>query len=62
MADQFITTKEAAKILALKEKKVRDLCLRGIRYDGLDAIKIDSQWRISMDELSRFIESRKRRL
>lgn len=61
MPEQFITIKQVAKTLALTEKKARDLCLRGIRYDGLDAIKVDTQWRISATELDRFIESRKRR-
>ncbi len=61
MPEQFITIKQVAKTLTLTEKKVRDLCLRGIRYDGLGAIKIDTQWRISASELDRFIEARKGR-
>lgn len=61
MPEQLVTVKQAAQALAVKEKKVRDLCLRGIKYDGLDAIKIDTQWRISASELDRFIEARKGR-
>jgi excisionase family DNA binding protein len=61
MAEQLVTVKQVAQILAVKETKVRGLCLRGIHYDGLDAIKIDTQWRISVSELDRFIEARKGR-
>lgn len=59
MAEQMITVKQAAKILALSEPVVRNLCLRGTRYDGLDAIKINGHWRIPVSQLDRFIESRK---
>jgi excisionase family DNA binding protein len=61
MPEQLITVKQAAKILALSEKKVRELCLRGLKYKGLQAIKIDTQWRIPLNELNTFVEPRKGR-
>ena len=61
MPEQFLTTLQVAEILAIREEKVRALCQRGIKYNGLDAIKIDVQWRIPISELDRFIESRKGR-
>jgi excisionase family DNA binding protein len=61
MPEQLITVKQAATILALSEKKVRELCLRGLKYKGLQAIKIDTQWRIPLNELNTFVESRKGR-
>jgi excisionase family DNA binding protein len=61
MPEQMVTVKQAAKVLALSEKKVRELCLRGLKYKGLQAIKIDTQWRIPLSELDSFVESRKGR-
>jgi excisionase family DNA binding protein len=58
MPEQLVTTKQAAKILAVAEKKVRELCARGLKYGGLEALKIGTKWRIPLKELDRFIESR----
>lgn len=56
----MLTVSQVAGYLAVTEKKVRELCLRGSKLGGLEAIKIDSQWRISQDEVAKFIEHKTR--
>jgi excisionase family DNA binding protein len=53
---QLVTTKQAAKTLAISEKKVRELCQRGSRKGGIEACKIDTQWRIRSSEVDEFIK------
>ncbi len=59
MPEQLFTIRQTSKVLALSERKVRQLCLRGIKYGGVDAVKIDSQWRVPSSELDRFVNARK---
>ena len=60
MPEQLLTVRQVAKTLAVTEKKVRDLCMRGTKLGGLKALKIDSQWRIPSAEVNEFIENKKR--
>ncbi|MEN6320715.1 MAG: helix-turn-helix domain-containing protein [Syntrophaceae bacterium] len=61
MPEQLLTTLQVAEILAIREEKVRALCQRGSKHGGLDAGKIDSQWRIPVDEVNKFIDHIKRK-
>jgi len=60
MPEQLLKVSQVAGLLAVTEKKVRELCLRGSKQGGLEAIKIDSQWRISEAEVTAYIENKKR--
>ena len=61
MSEQLITIKDAAKTLAVTEKKVRELCHRGAKHGGIDGMKIDRLWRISKNEVDNFIDYNKRK-
>lgn len=61
MPEQLVTVKQAAQILALTQRKARDLCLQGVKRGGLGAIRIGAQWRIAVSELDRFIKSKEGR-
>jgi len=61
MPEQLLTVRQVAKILAVTEKKVRELCMRGSKQGGLEALKIDSLWKIPEEEVGKFIEFKKRR-
>jgi excisionase family DNA binding protein len=60
MPKQLLTVRQVAECLAVTENKVRSLCQRGSKGGGLEALKIDSQWRIPQDEVTKFIEYKTR--
>ncbi|MGD0235397.1 MAG: helix-turn-helix domain-containing protein [Syntrophorhabdales bacterium] len=48
-----------AKILGLKSRSVRNLCLKFIRGEsgGLKAMKLGKAWRVKASDLEEFIEA-----
>jgi excisionase family DNA binding protein len=56
-------SKTVAEYLAVSERRVRELCLRGDRGDinGLRGWKLGKEWRVTESTLREFVEARAKR-
>ena len=53
----MLKPKDAAAVLNITEREVRDLCARGPDNGGIRAGKVGRHWRIHPDDLDAFIRS-----
>lgn len=56
MATRLLTVKDVAEVLRVSDAKVRGL----IAEDELSASKIGRSWRVSQNDLDRYLERKKR--